>query len=687
MDYTRSIEDVVETLRNAKGRGRNCTLLIGAGCSVKAGIPTAPGFVEVIREEYPQAYNRARRRLADREPTYPACMAELGPTERRDLIARYVDNAKINWAHIGIAQLMKYGYVDRVLTTNFDLLVVRACALINHFPASYDFAASQLFSPADIPDQAVVYLHGQRAGFVLMNTEKECKRHSQLLEPVFQDAGRGRTWVVVGYSGDSDPVFDHLANVPQYGNNLYWLAHLDAEPSQHVQDRLLVGDKYAFYVNGYDADDFFITLAQELDCFPPDLCEKPFQHLERSLDMIASYPIPGQQTDMDVTQKARDMIKYAVKSHNRRSSKKSVKEPINLDVALEAQSMLMAGDYGRIIDMASLYGDDMPQELADTVAQAYAKQAGTLVSMAKTKTGVEADEVFELAYVQYAAALRLKPDYYQALIDWGSTLANQAMTKSGEASDVFFAVACERYEAAVAVEPDRFDAFFRWGIALVSQARMKTGEVADKLFTSAYEKYKTTLMIRPGYHWAYNNWGLALADQAKLKMGTEADGLLALACEKYEATVKIKSDYYWAYSNWGLALAGRAKLKTGEEADRLLTLAGNKYDAALKIKSDFKPASNNWGILLMKQGASKAGKKRNRLFTLAEERFLAVLPEYGPYNLACLRSLQGDEAGCREWLEKGMETGILPSREHIQKDSDLDNVRTRKWFKDFLASL
>jgi NAD-dependent SIR2 family protein deacetylase len=45
----RKIEDVVETLRGAKKRGSKCSLLIGAGCSVKAGIPTAAGFVDIIK--------------------------------------------------------------------------------------------------------------------------------------------------------------------------------------------------------------------------------------------------------------------------------------------------------------------------------------------------------------------------------------------------------------------------------------------------------------------------------------------------------------------------------------------------------------------------------------------------------------------------------------------------------------
>ena len=112
----RSIDDVVETVRKAKERDKKCSLLIGAGCSVKANIPTAAGFVNIIKDGkngWPEAYRRAK------EPKgYPQCMEELGLSERRDLIAAYVDNAKINWAHIAIAQLMKHGYVDRVLTTN-----------------------------------------------------------------------------------------------------------------------------------------------------------------------------------------------------------------------------------------------------------------------------------------------------------------------------------------------------------------------------------------------------------------------------------------------------------------------------------------------------------------------------------------------------------------------------------------
>jgi len=189
----RKIDDVVETLRNAKSSGRRCSVLIGSGCSVSAGIPIASGFVKRIKEKYPGEYRRAEKK------TYPCCMSELAPGERQELIAEYVDKAKLNWAHIALAQLMKSDYVDRILTTNFDPLVVKACALVGDFPAVYDLAASQYFKPSCIPPQSVFYLHGQHTGFVMLNTKDECANHSERLRPVFEDAGHRHVWLVVGY--------------------------------------------------------------------------------------------------------------------------------------------------------------------------------------------------------------------------------------------------------------------------------------------------------------------------------------------------------------------------------------------------------------------------------------------------------------------------------------------------------
>ena len=167
----RPIEEVAETLKAGKRHNpnRKCTLLIGAGCSVSAGIPTANGFVKFIKDKYPSYYERAVKK------DYPSLMNELGENISKDLVSYFVDNAQLNWAHIAIAQLIHAGYVDRVLTTNFDPLVVRACALVDVYPAVYDLAASQMFKEAQLPDKAIFYLHGQRDGFKLLHDNNEQK--------------------------------------------------------------------------------------------------------------------------------------------------------------------------------------------------------------------------------------------------------------------------------------------------------------------------------------------------------------------------------------------------------------------------------------------------------------------------------------------------------------------------------
>jgi NAD-dependent SIR2 family protein deacetylase len=477
----RSIDDVVETLRKAKNRHQKCTLLIGAGASVKAGIPTAAGFVEIIRDEFPNAYNRATKK------TYPSCMFELAVGERRELIARYVDAAELNWAHIAIAQLMKIGYIDRVLTTNFDLLVVRACALLGEFPAIYDFAASQLFQAADVPAQAVFYLHGQRTGFVLMNTEEESARHSALLKPVFDDAGRGRVWLVVGYSGENDPVFDHLANVPRFDYNLYWIGYKDTPPPAHVRDKLLLEGKFAFYVEGFDADDFFVAVAQRLEIFPPSLFGNPFTHLRRLLETIRPYTLPGQSGAIDVTDDARKLIQVAIDQYEPRRE--------IVSITGKAYQLLLEGKYEEVI---SIQARDVAKsrELEDPIAWAYVGQGNALFEQAKTKTGEEADKLFTLAGKKYAAALEIKPDIHEALNNWGNALFEQAKTKTGEEADKLFTLAGEKYAAALEIKPDKHEALNNWGNALAYQAKTKTEEEASKLQKLAEEKMAEATKLR-----------------------------------------------------------------------------------------------------------------------------------------------------------------------------------------------
>jgi len=52
------------------------------------------------------------------------------------------------------------------------------------------------------------------------------------------------------------------------------------------------------------------------------------------------------------------------------------------------------------------------------------------------------------------------------------------------------------------------------------------------------------------------------------------------------------------------------------------------------------------------------------------------------YMLARLNALWGKKDKCREWLLKGQEARMLPTRDEAMRESDLDSVRNEQWFKE-----
>ena len=90
---------------------------------------------------------------------------------------------------------------------------------------------------------------------MLLNTRSEVTKHRNHIKPVFDDAHKGRVWIVVGYSGENDPVFDLLARVKTFEYGLYWIGY-GLKPSKHVADKLLGRECGAYFIGGWDADDF-----------------------------------------------------------------------------------------------------------------------------------------------------------------------------------------------------------------------------------------------------------------------------------------------------------------------------------------------------------------------------------------------------------------------------------------------
>ena len=149
--------------------------------------------------------------------------------------------------------------------------------------------------------------------------------------------------------------------------------------------------------------------------------------------------------------------------------------------------------------------------------------------MARSVKGEEALRHWNMAVNAYSEALRVKPDFSEALNNWGVTLGDQARTKSGAEADELFRLAVEKLAEAARIKPDDHEHLNNWAVSLGHRAKTKSGAEADELFRQAEEKFADALRIKPDYHNALRNWGSLLLGWAKTKSGKEADDLFSKA--------------------------------------------------------------------------------------------------------------------------------------------------------------
>lgn len=286
-----SIEDLAQFMRATKADGKPYVFITGAGCSVTAGIPLANQIVKEMNEQF----SLELKSLSDEErKDYGKCMECIEVSKRRTYLKAYIDKAKINWAHIALACLIKEGYIRRILTFNFDNLLARSCGLLGLYPATYDFTAANLNLHSLIDDPSIVHLHGQGHGFVQLNTQSETDGHAKRLREFVRHTLNESPTLFIGYSGQNDAFLPQIEEQFSDQHRMFWV-DMGMQAPEHLQKSIL-RSHLAHYMNCRDgADTFLIQLAQALDCFPPTIFVDPYQHLLDELDEIANYPMPKEK--------------------------------------------------------------------------------------------------------------------------------------------------------------------------------------------------------------------------------------------------------------------------------------------------------------------------------------------------------------------------------------------------------
>ncbi len=351
---------------------RGAVFLIGAGCSVSAGVPLAGEIAQECAVNLFRQHSKTRSKsidpnsalkwlkennyLTDREEsTWADYYSEvfekhfLSDPQQREIIQENVAKAsgKINWAHICLGELVVQHYVHSVLTTNFDRLILEGILLAGRVPVIADgLEALKRISPRPAIPQ-VVHLHGSLHAYSPLNSREAMRTAGRTLSMrgvmfgMLRDTG---FLVVVGYAGGEDGVMELLSDASKEFPNLviYWIFHENDYSNTKAEVRKLLSGPNKFYILGQDADMFFATLTRALE-FYPSWIARPASPLEaRYAAVVDNKPSPEINLVMKGYRRAIDAFKN--RDHDKGNAEAVVEH---------AAGLILAGNDIEVLDQVS----------------------------------------------------------------------------------------------------------------------------------------------------------------------------------------------------------------------------------------------------------------------------------------------------------------------------------------------
>ena len=177
-------------------------------------------------------------------------------------------------------------------------------------------------------------------------------------------------------------------------------------------------------------------------------------------------------------------------------------------------------------------------------------------------------------------------------------------------------------------------------------------------------------------------WGFQFQQRADAEKN---EYLFHQAFAKYDELTKLmpKSVKAEVFYNWGVALV-QLKCMTGEQG--LLESACEKFEMAANLNPNLGQAYIGWGLALMQLWSSTRDYTHLKVAETVLPKALRFAPE-DAYNMACLTALRNEGDLCETHLSTCLKAGTLPSKEHLNSDTDLDTMRDKRWFIDFLKTV
>lgn len=305
------------------GRGRTI-FLVGAGCSVSAGIPAARGVAEHCAlklagiysgnvflgdPEAALAWLKRNKHLGDFQGAFPredgSHWPDLysyffeshfkSPNQQRDVINEIIDAAKdgLNWAHACLGELVHLRFVHTVLTTNFDQLILQGIIRTGELPVIADGLEALNRITAKPRRSQVVHLHGSMHTYNLRNSREALNQTHQdtgavtMIMSLLQQCDQ---LVVVGYGGGEEGIMALLRDAAKLLPQLvvYWVTFQQGLDGLSKNSRALLSGENKFVVWGGPADKFFGDLMEALRIGEPRWVADPIGVLKEQSGRLQS---------------------------------------------------------------------------------------------------------------------------------------------------------------------------------------------------------------------------------------------------------------------------------------------------------------------------------------------------------------------------------------------------------------
>ena len=258
------LDSLAQYLYSKRGGKKTLTpiLLLGAGCSVSSGCPTTKCIIEGIIKEH------KLEDITPKESPLKDIESKLGKETFNESLKEFFSNSAPSEGYWFLASLIKRGYFDLILTTNYDTCLEKSLAMTMNYD---DF---KVFIRGDIEDDRIdcliretlttvkiIKVHGDYQSKNMIAEPTEIWDIKSPLKETLERFIEDRGILIVGCSVSDSPL---LRLLPKDKKQKYWYVDLK-KPKKNSDTRKnldFIGIKENHIISGKkgEFDNFFRTL-------------------------------------------------------------------------------------------------------------------------------------------------------------------------------------------------------------------------------------------------------------------------------------------------------------------------------------------------------------------------------------------------------------------------------------------